>query len=432
MQLRLINASLLTMQNEPVVEYDKQLWIENGKIIFIGNDMEAKEKADSMGEVPFRTKDCEGNLLMPGFKNAHTHSAMTFLRSKADDMALHDWLNKQVFPAEAKLKGEDVEAFTRLAILEYLQSGITGIFEMYMFPHSIAKACEELGMRVTIVGGVNDFSQSVEELEVCVEKYNQPDSLIKFLPGFHAEYTTSRQLLESVAELACAKKLPVYAHMCETTSEVEGCIERYGIPPVSFLDSLHLFDYGGGGYHLVHAKEEELEICRKKGLFAITNPSSNLKLASGIAPIDKWLDKGLQIAIGTDGPASNNALDFFREMFLAATLSKAQSGNPTVVPATEVLKMACCNGARAMNVPESDCLAVGKNADMILIDLNQPNMQPNHNVINNIVYAGSKINVIMTMIAGNILYENHRFCLPYSAEQIYMDADSACSHIFEM
>ncbi len=430
MQIRFVNATLLSMKKDADIQYNMQVWVDDDKISFIGTEEDAALHAVETGNVDFVIKDCGGNLLMPGFKNAHTHSAMTFLRSKADDMVLHDWLNKLVFPAEAKLLPDDIYTFTKLAILEYLQSGITGIFDMYMSPDAIAKACQELGMRATIVGGMNDFSQSVAEIKTWVEKYNHQASLVRFLPGIHAEYTTGEELLKELAAYVKEKKLPVFAHISETSAEVAGCIERHGMTPVAYLDSLHLFDYGGGGYHMIYATEEELEICRKKGLYLVTNPSSNLKLASGFAPVDKWLEKGLSVAIGTDGPASNNALDFFREMFLVATLSKAQSGNPTVVSAFDVLRMACTTGAHAMGVAESDSLDVGKNADIIMLDLMQPNMQPVHNVVNNIVYAGNKINVCMTMIAGKILYENNKFYLSQSFPEIVKEAQDVCNRIF--
>ena len=430
MQTRFINAKLLRMTDVPVVEEQLQVWVENERISFVGTNEEASvlDKEIACSEV--QVIDCEGNLLMPGFKNAHTHSAMTFLRSKADDMVLQDWLNLQAFPAEAKLTGEDIEIFTKLAILEYLQSGITGIFEMYLIPEAIANACISLGMRVTMTGGLNDFSQSVEQMREWTSKYNNMSDLVRFLPGFHAEYTTSYELLEKVSKLSKELQMPVFAHMCETQSECDGCVARYGKTPIALFDSLEMFEYGGGGYHMVYASEEELEICKKKGLYLVTNPSSNLKLASGIAPVDQWLEKGLCVAIGTDGPASNNALDFFREMFLVATLSKAVSKNPTVVKAEEVLKMACKNGAYAMGVPESDSIAPGKNADLILIDLKQPNMQPVHNIVNNIVYAGNKINVKMTMIAGKIIYRDGVFHLPESVDRIYEDAKKSCERIF--
>ena len=427
MRIRLFNARLISFADGDSTVYENmQVGIEDGKILYVASDESGMEKTYAWDE----EKDCIGNLLLPGFKNCHTHSAMTFLRSKADDLPLHEWLNETVFPAEAKLTAKDIYTFTKLAILEYLQSGITGIFEMYLTPESIAKACRDAGMRITMTGGVNNFSQSVELLEKWMQELNEPGDLVKFVPGFHAEYTCSKELLENIASLAHKYQMPVYAHICETAKEVADCKERYGMTPVAFLDSLGMFQYGGGGYHLVHLEESDYSILRDRGLYAITNPGSNCKLASGIAPITKLLDEGIPVAIGTDGPASNNALDFFREMYLTSVLAKIREEDAAALPAMDVLKMACHTGAHAMCTPESDSIATGKNADLILLDLSQPNMQPMHNIGKNIVYAGSKNNVIFTMINGCILYENGKFFLDNSKEEIYAEADAILERIF--
>lgn len=189
--------------------------------------------------------DCRGNLLMPGFKNAHTHSGMTLLRSYADDLPLHSWLNEQVFPIEAKLSEEDIYHLTKLAVLEYLTSGITSIFDMYLTPESIARACADMGMRCVQTGGVNNFSQSVDLLEKWYEELNGKHPLLSFLPGFHAEYTCSKELMEEIAAFAARKKAPIYVHLSETEEEVAGCQERYGMTPGMFLDSLGMFKHGG-------------------------------------------------------------------------------------------------------------------------------------------------------------------------------------------
>ncbi len=193
--------------------------------------------------------------------------------------------------------------------------------------------------------------------------------------------------------------------------------------PVKMLDSLGMFDYGGGGYHCVYVDEEDMEIFQKRGLSVVTNPGSNAKLASGIAPISEYLARGINVAIGTDGPASNNCLDMFREMFLVTGLAKLREQNAAAVDAWEVLKMATVNGSKAMNLPDTDVLAKGKAADMIMIDLHQPNMQPINNIAKNIVYSGSKQNVKMTMIQGEILYENGQFSKAYDVEEIYRKAN---------
>lgn len=428
MRIRFYHARLISFNNgDTEVKENMQVGIEDGKILFVCPDHDTKHTIYTWDT----ERDCEGNLLLPGFKNCHTHSAMTFLRSKADDLPLHEWLNDTVFPAEEKLTPEDIYVFTKLAVLEYLQSGITGIFEMYLTPDSIAKACEETGMRITMTGGVNNFSQSVELLEQWIQNYNEPGGLVRFVPGFHAEYTCSKELLEKISKLASSYGQPVYAHISETRKEVEECKARYGMTPVAFLDSIGMFENGGGGYHMVHLEDSDYDIIRKRGLFAITNPGSNCKLASGIAPITRLLEEGVPVAIGTDGPASNNALDFFREMYLTSVLAKIHDGDASALPAIDVLKMACNTGAHAMCVPESDSIAVGKNADLILLDLTQPNMQPMHNIGKNIVYAGSKTNVLLTMINGKILYDKGEFSIGVTKEEIYGEADKRIKRIFE-
>ena len=367
--------------------------------------------------------DCGGNLLMPGFKNAHTHSGMTFLRSFADDVPLQKWLNEKVFPMEARLSGEDIYHLARLAVLEYLTSGITAIFDMYLNPDETAAACMDTGMRCVLTSGLNQFTSSVKQQEEEYLKWNGGNSLISYQLGFHSEYTCSKQLLQGVAELAHAYRAPVYTHLAETEKEVEGCRERYGMTPAVFLDSLGMFEYGGGGYHCVHMTEEDMDVFERHGMYAVTNPASNAKLASGIAPIAEYVRRGIPVAVGTDGPASNNCLDMFREMFLVTGLAKLREEDASAVDAWEVLKMATVNGARAMYLPDSDVLAPGKAADIIMNDLQQPNMQPINNIPKNLVYSGSKQNVKMTMIQGRILYENGIFTDAYDVEEIYRKAN---------
>ncbi len=198
---------------------------------------------------------------------------------------------------------------------------------------------------------------------------------------------------------------------------------RHKTTPTVYLDSLGMFEYGGGGYHCVHMSQEDLHIFQEKKLYAVTNPASNLKLASGIAPVGEMSRMGIPIAIGTDGPASNNCLDMFREMFLVTGLGKLKEKDAAAVPADQVLKMACSVGARAMGLPECDSLAKGKRADLIMIDLKQPNMQPENNLIKNLVYSGSKQNVKLTMVDGKILYEDGQFFVGESPELIYRKAN---------
>lgn len=425
MNIRLYNARILTMEKNKDV-FHGEVWIKNDKIAYVAGDDELNQEWDRklFPRIAWDIEmDCKNNLLMPGFKNAHTHSGMTFLRSYADDVPLQEWLNNKIFPMEAKLTGEDIYDLTRLAILEYLTSGITSIFDMYLTPDTIAEACMDMGMRCVLVSGLNNFSSSPEQVEEEYLKFNKKNSLVSYQLGFHGEYTCSKELLYRMSQLAHRYRAPVYAHIAETEKEVEECKARYGVTPAVFLDSLGMFEFGGGGFHCVHMTDEDMDVFRKRRMHVITNPASNLKLASGIAPIAEYEKRKINVAIGTDGPASNNCLDMFREMFLVSGLSKIRENDAASLDAMRVLRMATVHGSKAMRLNKTDTLSKGKYADIIMIDLHQPNMQPIHNIPKNLVYSGSKSNVLMTMINGKILYRNGEFNVGESAEKIYEKCD---------
>lgn len=423
MNIRIYNVQILTMKD--------------GQAPFLGEVQIQEDIITYVGElVPVQTVkwdreiDGQGNLLMPGFKNAHTHTAMTFLRSYADDMKLDEWLHQQVFPNEAKLTGEAVYWFTKLGIMEYLTSGITAAYDMYFYVDDGARAAKDCGFRYVFCDSINDFGGTVEGVEKDYLRLNMDEKkAISHRIGFHAEYTTSKELMQGLSELADQYQAPVSAHCSETRKEVEGCKERYGMSPVATLDSLGMFRHGGTLFHCVHMEETDFEILKKRGIYVVTNPASNLKLASGIAPVQRFLKEGIPVAIGTDGAASNNCLDMFREMFLVTGLQKVVCDDPEAVPADEVLKMATVNGALAMGLTDCDVLDTGKKADLILIDLTQPNMQPLQNIEKNLVYSGSKQNVKMTMVGGKILYENGEFYLDVPKEIIYARANEIARQI---
>lgn len=425
MNIRIYNARIITMEeNKPV--FEGEVRVKGNKIAYVGPALE-----DGKRNTWDREIDAKGNVIMPGFKNAHTHSGMTFLRSYADDMPLEDWLHKQVFPREACLTPEDIYYLSKLAILEYLTSGITANLDMYLTPDTIAKASQECGFRTVMTGGFNNFTQSVEELERWYNTYNDKEKLVTFRFGFHAEYTNSRENLEKLARLAHKYQAPVDTHSSESKSEVEECIGRYGKTPTALFEELGLLDFGGSHYHCIHVTDEDLDILKKRNIYVVTNPASNMKLASGIARIEDMLKAGIHVAIGTDGPASNNCLDMFREMFLVTALAKIKAGDASAVDANDVLRMATVEGAHAMGLDNADVLAEGKFADLIMIDLNQPNMQPIHNITKNIVYSGSKQNVKMTMVNGKVLYEDGKFHIGIPAEEIYAKANKIAVRIIK-
>ena len=395
---------------------EDEVWTDGGRIAHVGPKPETLPVFE-------REIDLKGDLLLPGFKDAHTHTAMTFLRSFADDMPLQDWLYQQVFPHEAKLTPDMVYTFARLGIMEYLSSGITASFDMYVKNDAYAAANIDSGFRTVICSGLNNFDKDPGDIEREYLKFNALHELVSYRLGIHAEYTTSPERMRYMAELARQYHEPCFTHLCETKAEVEGCVERYGMTPPQLLDSIGFFDYGGGGFHCVWMSEEDIRLFAEKKLWAVTNPCSNLKLASGVAPLDRLAEAGVPLAIGTDGAASNNALDFFREMYLASVLQKVKYEDAAAGGADRVLEMACVGGARAMGLSDCDDIAPGKCADLVVLNLRRPNMQPLHNIPRNVVYAGSKENVRLTMVAGRVLYENGEFFIGEEPEKIYERAN---------
>ena len=394
---------------------ENEVWVDGPEIRYVGP---AREGAPAFS----REVDLGGNLLMPGFKNAHTHSAMTFLRSMADDLPLQDWLFRQVFPREARLTPERVAAFARVALLEYLSGGVTACFDMYFHTDELAALARAWGFRVIFCDALsagNDW----EELRRAHEKYNAMGPFVGHRLGFHAEYTASAEMLRYVARAAEDYRAPVFSHNSETRSEVDGCLERHGLTPTRLFDEMGLFAYGGGGFHCTWMTDEDIDIFRRRGLHAVLNPASNAKLASGIAPLRRFLDAGVPLALGTDGPASNNALDMFREMYLANVLAKLSEGDAAAGDPVRVLSAAVSGGARAMGLADCDELAPGKQADLIVIDMHRANMRPIHNVVKNLVYSGNPGNVLLTMIAGRVLYERGEFFVGEDPEAIFHTAE---------
>lgn len=413
--IRFTNGLVLNKDFEIIKD---DVFVDGDTIVAIGKyDKQADE-----------TIDLDGNLLMPSFKNAHTHSAMTFARSFADDLPLQDWLFNKIFPLEAKLNGDDIYHLSRLAFLEYLTSGITACFDMYYFPKNMAKASVDAGFRTVMVCGLNNFKESIPLLEEYYNKYNNYHPLVSYQLGFHAEYTTDKDIIEQVGKLAQKYKAPVFMHSSETESEVNECIERHGKTPTELFEHYGLFNYGGGGYHSVWVNDNDLEIYKNKGVWAIINAGSNCKLASGIAPVAKMLDMGINIAVGTDGPSSNNALDMFREMHLITALQKIDNKDAASTDAIEILKAATQGSAKCMGLIDCDVIDVGKKADLIIIDMKRPNMQPVNNILKNIVYSGSKENIKMTMINGKILYRDGKF-IETDVDTIYKNAQAVIDRI---
>lgn len=400
MKLRIYNAKILT----PHGIINGELRTDGDRIVYL-SPVSTLDWQDWDREI-----DLGGNLLAPSFKNAHTHSPMTFLRSRAEDMPLKDWLYKQVFPAEAKLTDEDCYYFTRLAVAEYYSGGTTYCSEMYGHTEAVAQAFADTGFGSFIGSGIFDFdggyddiTKRAEELKCKIDKLPRQ----RYALAMHAQYTCGEQTLRAVSDLSEKFSLPVTTHLSETQEEVESCKEKYGLSPVKLLAEKGIFDLGGTGYHCVHLDDEDIKILNNCRVGAVTCPCSNLKLASGIAPLKKLLDAGITLGVGTDGAASNNALDMFRETYLATVLQKYLENDAVAVSAKDIYRAA--TDGKAFGLENADGLYIGALADMAVIDLNAPNMQPLNDIESNLVYAGGRQNVIMTISGGKVVYEKGEY-----------------------
>lgn len=404
---------------------DKYFNIIKEDVFVDGDSIVAIGKYDKTADTVY---DLNGNLLMPSFKNAHTHSAMTFGRSFADDLPLQPWLYDKIFPLEAKLTPQDIYDLSMLAFLEYLTSGTSACFDMYYFPEMMAKASVDFGFRTVMTSGLNNFKESINAVEDYYNKFNNYDSLVSYKLGFHAEYTTDKELIKGIAKLAEKYQAPVFTHASETKSEVEDCIKRNGMSPTKYLNSLGIFNYGGGAYHSVWIDDEDIEIYKEKGIWAVINACSNAKLASGIAPVSKLLKNGVKVAVGTDGASSNNALDMFREMYTICATQKLNDKDAASTDANDILKASTIGSAKCMGLTDCDVIDVDKKADLIVIDMHRPSMQPINNITKNLVYSGGKDIVKMTMINGKILYDNGEF-KNIDIEKIYANAQAVIDRI---
>lgn len=421
--IRFYNGRILALKKGFDLIENGEVIVDGNRIIYVGKAKEHNKNIKYEREI-----DLDGNLLMPSFKNAHTHSAMTFGRSFSDDMPLQEWLYDKIFPLEDLLTGDDIYRLSKIAFLEYLTSGISACFDMYYFPENMARASVETGFRTVMCGAVNNFKESVPLLEAYYNKYNNYDELISYRLGFHAEYTTSVDIMRDIAKLAEKYEAPVFMHSSETMSETQECIHSTNKTPTELFDQLGLFNYGGGAFHSVWVDENDLDIYKKRGVYAVINSGSNCKLASGVAPVERMMQKDIKLALGTDGPSSNNALDMFREMYLTCVLQKIKNKDAASTPAEKVLEMATTGGAKCMGLDDCDCIDTGKKADLIVIDLKRPSMQPIQNITKNLVYSGSKDCVKLTMVNGKILYENGDFPT-LDIEKIYSEANEVVRRI---
>lgn len=422
MKILISHATVYTANEKREVIEDGYVLTDGTKIAYAGGERPV-DAAD-------REIDAQGKILMPGFVNAHTHLPMTLLRGYGGGVNLQTWLNEYIFPAEDKLDAEAVRIGTQLALAEAIACGTTSVSDMYFFCDAIIAAVIESGISANIARGVTLFDPDADPATYpsCVEMdelrrkwhgYNDGQILIDAC--IHGEYTSSANLWGYMAEYAKKHGLRMHVHLSETKEEHEKCIARHGMTPTAVLDKYGVWDVPATAAHGVWTTPGDWDILGDKGVTVVHNPVSNMKLASGAAPVERMLSEGINVALGTDGMSSNNSHDMFEEMKFASLLAKVTEGDAQALSPHRVLRMATGNGAQAQGRC-SGVIEAGAVADLILVECHAPNMMPCHSVADNLVYSAHGSNVSMNMSRGCVIYENGTY-LTLDIEKIYREVE---------
>jgi len=430
----LTNALVLTMDDEYRIHEPGAVAVQGDSIVAVGSadDVTGAFTAES-------TVDCGGAALLPGLVNAHTHVPMTLLRGLADDLRLDVWLLGYVMPVEREFVSPDfVRLGTSMASVELIRSGVTCFADMYYFEDDIAQATAEAGLRAVLGQTVlrfpapdaDAFEESLSAAEAFIQRWKDHPTIIPSVAP-HAPYTCTEEILRASAELAMTHDVPLQIHVAETLHEVDTCREQHKMPVMPYLKKQGLFEAKVVAAHCVHVDDGEIHTLLHHGAGVVHNPSSNLKLASGVAPVSSMLEAGLHVGIGTDGPASNNDLDMFEEIRLAALLAKGFSGDPTALPARDALTMATRMGAAALHVDHLvGSLEPGKRADLILVDLNRLHNSPRFRrdlagAYAQLVYAAKSTDVTDVMVNGRWLMRAQQLLTTDESELLARAAEIA-------
>ncbi len=397
---------ILTMNEKDEVIEDGAVVIKDDSIFDIGSFAEILKKYKNE---KFQIYGDEFSIVLPGFINTHTHAAMVLFRGIADDLPLHTWLSQHIWPLEAKFLSEEfVYDGTRLACLEMLKSGTTTFNDMYFFTNSIAEAAKSLGIRAVVGQGVLDFptpsgkgaDDYLRKAQDFIDKYKN-DSLIQPAVAPHAIYTCSRDTLLKSKELAIKNQVPMHIHLSETFREVNDCIKQHGKRPVKYLSDIGFLEGNICAAHVVWLDQEEIDILAERKVGVSHCIESNLKLSSGIAPISQMIKKGVKVSMGTDGAASNNNLDLLEEISIAAKVQKGITGDPTVVDVKSCMKMLTIWGAECLGLEKKiGSIEIGKKADIIVMDIKKPHLQPIYNIFSTIIYSAKAPDIVHVFVNG--------------------------------
>ncbi|RCX17163.1 5-methylthioadenosine/S-adenosylhomocysteine deaminase [Anaerobacterium chartisolvens] len=411
MNILLKNMDIITGDALGSCIKDGNVAIKDGIIYSVGK---LSELADDFK--PEKIIDGKNRLAMPGLVNAHTHSPMTVLRNFADDLSLEEWLFNKIIPAEGLLSPEDIYWGCMLGIIEMIKSGTTCFADMYLHMDEVAQAVMESGIRANIskgplVSGVRGNPGISVDEEGCTGFFNRwhnnAGGRIKVYVEIHSVYLFDEGPLREAAALARQLGTGIHIHVLETLAERETSIKKYGLSPVGACLEFGIFDVPVIAAHCVHPDADDLDVLCRKKVNVVHNPTSNLKLGSGIAPIPDMVERGINVCLGTDGAASNNNLNMFEEMNLAALIHKGRSMNPMLINAGEALRMAAVNGASALGFhEETGCIKKGMKADLIILDTDKPHLCPMNNPLSAVVYSAQASDVCTVIVDGTVLMEN--------------------------
>lgn len=431
MKILFKNADILLKKDSFTVLENSFLAVENDRIGYIGSE---KPEGD-FDEI----KDMSGKLLMPGLINCHNHSPMVLLRGVGSDLPLQQWLFDTVFPIEDRLTADDIKAGSELALLEMISGGTVSFSDMYFEPETTIRAVAESGMKANITRPVQSFdpnetpdqSYRMKEAIELYDKYNNSfDGRVLVDFCIHAEYTCTETIARAFIEKVNERNGNLHVHLSETKKEHDECVEKYGKTPAEWFDSLGGFDSSAFAAHCVWLTDSDMELFRRKNVSVVHNPTSNMKLASGFAPVQKMLDMGINVALGTDGASSNNNLDMLEEMHIASIIHNGYSLDATVMNADTVIKMATASGAEVQRRENCGEIKVGNKADIIAVSLDAPHMVPALDKKALITYSAQSSDVAMTMVDGKILYENGEY-KTLDKERIYYDINRAVEKLYK-
>lgn len=402
--------NIAVVDSEWNIADDMFVAVSGCKIAYVGSNMPTED----FGTV----YDGRGKLMLPAFVNAHGHTPMTIMRGYGENMVLDEWLNKKIFPFEAQLTGDDVYWSTMLGLAEMIRFGTVSVNDMYYFGSDMVRAVSQAGTKCNLSTAVTCFDGShLQELPVYGEikdlfknHHDDCDGRIRIDMSIHAEYTSSERVVREMAELAGEFGTGVHVHLSETKKEHEECKQRHGgLTPAQYFAECGLFDRRAVAAHCVYIEGEDFDILRDKGVTVATCPKSNLKLASGICDAANMYKKGVNLAIGTDSAASNNNLNMLEEIKTFALIQKYKAMDPTIVTPKEALKAATIGGAISQGREDTGLIREGYKADIVVLDVSAPYMQPVHSLINNVVYSSCGTDVCLTMADGKVLYEDGEY-----------------------